>query len=281
MGMAGYSTAGFTDRSLEDALEAIARAGFRQVEILGRAPHLEHPPGGKGASELRRRLESLRFVETTVHAPMGKNVLGAPEEEWRREVAALFTGFIRLAARIEATGLVIHPVPNPCFVPDPDAPDMAQRIGAAARRSLDDLAPIAERDGVRILLENLPYDCPYPFLGVEQLQSLVGSYPEHAVGLVVDTGHAWTARRSPADEIRLAGDRLGGVHLQDVDGAEPNDNHWAPTHGDLDWDAIRAALVQMEYHGPWTFEVIRPRHAESPEAMAALCRSLADNWRRA
>ena len=278
MHISSYSTAGFVDRDLRRALEAIAEAGFPQVEILGQAPHVTAPPGEQDTREIRRVLDSLGFSGLTVHAPLGVHVLGATEEQWRRRTVSIFATFLRFTAAIGGSALVIHPVPNPRFVPDADAPDIVQWIGEAVGRSLDDLVPVAEDEGVRILLENLPYDCPYPLLDVGALRPLVDAYPAKALALVVDTGHAWTRKRDPASEILTAGARLGGLHLQDVDGANPQDNHWLPTHGDLDWRAIRDALARVGYGGPWTFEVIHPRGGETPEALAAACRQIARNW---
>jgi len=274
----GYSTAGFGDRDLEAALRAIAAAGFAEAEICSSPPHLSSPPRGDDLRRLRALLRECGLRAATVHAPMRENVLGAPDEDWRRDKVEVLTGFIRFAADIGAAGLVVHPVPNPIFVPDPERPELAQIIAAAARRSLDELVPIAQRDGVRLLLENLPYPCHYPFLGIEELRSLVEPYPDEALGLVIDTGHAWTSGLDPADEIRLAGPRLWGTHLQDVDADDPQDNHWAPGHGGLDWDGICAALAEVEYAGSWTFEVIVPRHGEEPDELARLTRQFATGW---
>ena len=74
---------------------------------------------------------------------------------------------------------------------------------------------------------------------MQELRALVDGYPEEQLGLVIDTGHAWTMKRDPSLEIKFAGSRLQGTHLQDVDYDQPNDNHWAPTQGGLDWSAIR------------------------------------------
>jgi len=164
------------------------------------------------------------------------------------------------------------------FVDEPDRPELPELMQEAARRSLDDLVPVARRAGVRMTLENLPYRHSYLLDNMSQLRALVDSYPPECVGLVIDTGHAGTAGKDPADEIRIAGDRLYGTHLQDVDGREPDDQHWVPTHGDLDWDAIRQALRDVGYSGAWTFEVANGRNGETPEELARLTRELAEKW---
>lgn len=274
----GYSTAGFQDRDVDAALDAIAEAPFSQAEILGQAPHVDLPPTGRDLLAFRRRLVARGLYGGTVHAPMGRMVLGAPDEEWRLEAVGVLATYIRFAAGIAASGVVIHPVPNPKFVERGGSVESVRRIGEAVSRSLDDLVPVAEEAGTRILLENLPYHCEFPFLTMRELRPLVDGYPAEAVGLVADTGHAWTSGEDPCDEIRAAGPRLWGTHLQDVDYDNPTDNHWAPTEGGLDWEAIRSALREVKYEGAWTFEAERGRHDETAEQLARMCRNVAEAW---
>lgn len=275
----GYSTVSFTDRDVEAALDAIAEAGFTQAEILGQGPHVEAPLTGQALLDFRSRREARGLNGGTVHAPMGRYVLGAPEEEWRREEVAVLADYVRFTAGVGAFAIVIHPIPNARFVTDPDDPQLPRRMRDAVLRSLDDLVPVAGKAGVRILLENLPYHGDFPLLTMKELRPLVDSYPAEALGLVIDTGHAWTLKNDPVGEIRAAGSRLWGTHLQDVDRDDPQDNHWVPTHGGLDWDAIRAALAEVNYAGAWTFEVGQHgRNDETPEQLARLTRELADAW---
>ena len=64
-----------------------------------------------------------------------------------------------------------------------------------------------------------------------------------------------------------------------MDSLRPNDEHWIPTHGALDWGDIRQALAEVNYSGAWTFEVIKGRNGETPEELARLTRALAEKWR--
>ena len=273
-----YGTTGFEDRGLEAALDAIAAAGFKQTEILGQEPHLSKPPSGAALTAFYNRSEARGLRARTVHAPLKTHMLGAPVEQWRRENVDVFRVYLRFAGAIGATDVIIHTVPNPQSIPSPDDPQLPGRIRDAVRRSLDELVPIAGQAGTRILVENMPFRCAFPFMSMSELRPLVDDYPAAQLGLVLDTGHAWTARLDPADEIRRAGSRLGGTHLQDVDRDAPDDQHWAPTHGDLEWESILAALAEVQYNGPWTFEVCNPRHGESPDELARVVREVADQW---
>ena len=273
-----YSTVGFTDRDIESALDNIASAGFVQAEISGQDPHIARPLKGEQLSAFRARLSDRGLKARTVHAPMRRNVLGAPDETWRQQVVDVLADYLRFAANLASGEVIIHPVPNPIFVPEGDDPAIASRINDAVSRSLDQLVPVARQEGVRILLENLPYSCGYPFLDMQELKPLVDNYPAEQLGLVIDTGHAWTMKKDPSIEIELAGSRLQGTHLQDVDYDNPNDNHWVPTQGGLDWSAIRGALAKVNYSGPWTFEVQRGRQNETPEQLVSLTYQVARSW---
>ncbi len=274
----GYSTLGFHEQPIETALDDIAAIGYRGVELLGYAPHLTVPMSSEAESALRRRLERCGFSGWTVHSPFGRNVLGAPEEEWRREVMERSAQFIHFASAIGAKELVIHPVPNPMFVEHITTPDLPARIGAAVERSLDELLPLLQRAGVRALLENLPYTCDYPYLEMHALRPLVERYPAQQVGLVIDTGHVGTLRHDPATEIHCAGARLCATHLHDVDVQAPDDQHWLPSPAGMNWSAILAALREVGYAGIWMFEVSQPQHGESPATLAGMTYAWAKEW---
>ena len=177
-----YSAAGFEDRDVEAALDAIAAAGFRYTELFGREPHIPAPLTGATLAGFNRRVRERGLSIPTIHAPLDRTVLGAPEEAWRQEKVGVLASFLRFARDVGASNMVIHPVPNPKFVPDADHPETPARISDAVRRSLDDLAPIAQEAGVRMLLENLPLQCGYPYVTMTELRPLADQYPKETVG---------------------------------------------------------------------------------------------------
>ena len=282
MALISYSTIGFPQSPLAPALDAIASAGFTCIE-LACDPHALGPPTGQAAAQIGKQIEQRGLTVTTSHAPLGRHTPGAPQETWRKEIVQLLGDYIRFAGDQGAKGIVIHTVPYQQLAQEHgELATLVEPMQTAARRSLDELAPVAGRAGVRILLENLPYqgDLPftYPLITVQQLRRFIEPYPQDQVALVVDVGHAWTMGIKPADEIAQAGDRLWGVHLQDVDGENPADNHWAPGEGGLDWQAIGAALRAVDYRGAWTFEVINSRRDESQADLAAMTHAFAEQW---
>ncbi len=294
MKQVSYSTGGFGGHDIRTALDAIAAEQFNCVEVGGCGTCFDDwacsarddapaPPTGRSLAAFRGELEKRGLSATTVHAPSRTNVLGAPTQAWRTEKVGVLGQYIRFAAELGAGGIVIHGIPNPCFLPkDCDVATMVQPMVDAMRRSLDELVPVAAAAGTRILLENLPYgidvSIEYPLIAMRQLRPFVEEFPQEHVGLVVDTGHAWTDGFDPAAEIELAGDRLWGVHLQDAPQKEPYDNHWVPGTGDLDWTEIRAALERVGYAGVWTFEVANGRDGAGPSEQARQTRAFATAW---
>ncbi len=260
------STALFRDRELPAALDAIAAVGFPQVELNVREPHVY---GSDDKEE--RRLHAL-FAEhpvraRTMHAPAGRSILAALDDEWRTESVAVLSGYLRLAGSLGLTEMVIHPIPNPDFVPDVDDPMLPQRLREGIQGSLDSLLPAIEETGVRVTLENLPYP-QMPLNNMGELREVVEPYPSASVGLIIDLGHAGKLKREPADEIRAAGSRLCGTHIHDLDAPNGDSDHHSPALDSYDWTAIRQAFAEIGYVGPWTMEVSRPSHGESPDELA-------------
>ena len=289
-----YSTSCFKEHQLAPALDAIAAAGFRCIEFsIDTHASEDHPD--RFAAAASRELEGRGMRATTVHGPARTNVLGAPDEAWRQEKVEVLADALRFCGQLGAAGMVIHGIPNPMFLPkDQEQRSLYEPMIAAMKQSVEDLIPVSAATGVRLLLENLPYNCDleqfdgvgsigggggdYPLMKIVQLRAFIEEFPPDQVGLVIDTGHAWTEGTDPVGEIEAAGDRLWGTHLQDVDAARPADNHWVPTHGGLKWDQILAALQSINYRGTYTFEVINNRHGETPEQLAQLTYEVAQEW---
>ena len=272
-----YSTVGFVDRSVTLALDAIAEVGFNQAELFCEPPHFDVAPTGDEARAIGRGL-AARGLGATVHAPLGCHLIGDADEDWRAENVSVLNAYLRFAGTIGAAEMIVHPLSPPATALEPKPAQSHQQIADSVRRSLDDLIDVARDATVRILMENLPLPSTQPLRTMRALRSFIEDYPRDVVGLVVDVGHAAIVGADPASEIHDAGDRLHGTHLQDIDIDRAEDNHWIPTHGGLDWQQIHAALADVRYAGPWTFEVANAHHGETPDQLCAQARAVAASW---
>ncbi len=259
------TTSAFKDRSLEAALDTLGEAGFPQVEISGTEPHVRSTDD-RELARIRGVLESHSVRARTMHAPGGRYILAALDDDWRSESVPVLGRYVRLAGGLGLTEIVIHPIPSPDAVRTDD-PELPDRVRDAVRRSLDDLMPVIEESRVRVTLENLPYPT-MPLNNMKALRAVVDPYPAEAVGLVIDTGHVGVLELDPVDEIHAAGERLRGTHIHDVDVRDGRVDHHSPTLGNLDWTAMRQAFADIGYAGPWTSEATRPSRGESAEELA-------------
>ena len=179
-------------------------------------------------------------------------------------VASCFEPF----AELGGFAVIVHPSRG-----DSPAQHLEPRIDAF-RRSLDTLLTQSEPLGIRLACENLQHKGePRPLCRMEDLRRVIDDYPP-SVGICLDTGHANNNGLDPADEARIAGERLIALHLQDTDAVE--DRHWPPGLGNINWRRVSAALTEIGFDGAWTFEV--GTGASGPAATAALVRRIADAW---
>ncbi len=84
-----YSTAGFRNKSVLEALDSIQKSGYPSVEI-GCGSHVDHPLKNKELSDFNKELNTRNLKARSIHAPSGLTTLGATTEEWRiKEVKTL------------------------------------------------------------------------------------------------------------------------------------------------------------------------------------------------
>ena len=77
-------------------------------------------------------------------------------------------------------------------------------------------------------------------------------------GYCIDTGHANKALRfnnnpSPQDHIRMCGNRIIALHLNDNDTL--TDQHKIPKTGTINWDDVLSALDEVGYKGTYNMEL--------------------------
>ena len=276
------------DRSLEAALDALGEAGFPQAEICGLVPRPGTPHAGKShvgtpseqeLSRLRGILEGHSVRGRTMHAPAGQSTLAAMDATQRKESVGVLTEYIRLAGTLGLTELVIHPMSPRELAPLADDPALPQRMSEAIQRSLDDLMPAIEESAVRVTLENLPFPS-LPLTSMRELRTVVDPYPSEAVGLVIDMGHVARLDLDPVEELRVAGERLCGTHIHEMNIHEGRNDHYSPTLDNFDWDAIRKAFTEIGYTGPWTSEATKPSQGQSPEELAREVNDWMTAWLR-
>ena len=257
--------------------ESVAAAGFNETEIMAEGDEWKEP-GPHDADRIRKALDEFGIRPRTIHTPMSGINLCSTVEKIRKDSIARIADSMRLMGELGGDTAIVHPT----GWPGPDEPRFClENIGQAmeiAHRSVCELIPVAEETGVRIALENLPaagIPCR-PLTSMQELRALIASFPSEHVGLCLDTGHACISGFDPAEQARVASERLLALHLQDVDGKR--DCHWIPGQGVINWSEFGAALEAIQFNGARTFEITNGE--DSTRKAAENCRAICERWQK-
>jgi sugar phosphate isomerase/epimerase len=260
-----------------DSLETIAREGFQKTELLADGISWK-PPDPRTTSKLRKALERFDVDPSTIHTPMKGIDLSSPDVSVRKASVKRISEAMRFAADVGVRTAIVHPTGKPGV----DGRRFTlENLGAAMEniyKSMGTLVEVAEQTAVRIALENLSgAGAGYrPLDTMQELRAFISGFPEERVGLCLDVGHACISGYDPANQARVASDRLLALHIHDVDGTR--DCHWVPGKGVVDWTSLGDALTDIDFDGDWTIEVLTV-HTDSPlESVTEECGAIRRLW---
>ncbi|WP_291424919.1 sugar phosphate isomerase/epimerase [Deinococcus sp.] len=150
---------------------------------------------------------------------------------------------LAFAGELGATHMVIHSPfeffghPAVAHTPATGLAEQLQIVGDM----LGELLPVASDAGCTLVMENIRDTNPAPLL------NMVRDTNHERLRVSIDVGHSFLMERiggpTPESWIRLAGDLLGHVHLQDNDAM--NDWHWPCGDGEINWRGVFAALATI------------------------------------
>lgn len=114
------------------------------------------------------------------------------------------------------------------------------------KRSLGELEKVCMKKGVRIAVENIPFE---DFSGIRELMD---EYAPDYLGICYDSGHGNMGGRG-LEHIAKFADRLCALHLHDNNGYD--DQHRPLFSGTIDWGKLAAIISKSAFAGPLTLEV--------------------------
>ena len=178
-----------------------------------------------------------------IHGPFWGLTIDSMDPAIREVVTRRMMQGLDICAHVGATQMVVHSPYTPWAynnLPMYDGPNM---VLENSHLTLDPVVKRAEDEGVCLVIENIADK------DARDRNELIDSFNSPAVRASVDTGHAHLGFGSqgaqPVDYfIRIAGSRLGHVHLQDADGYA--DRHWNIGEGTVPWPAVFRALAALE-----------------------------------
>ena len=217
----GYSSAGLEFMEISDNIEGYARLNYSELSALP---------------------EKYGVKIWSMHLPFGPfTVLDLSNPALAEHTVKYYAELIKKGAEIGVDKFVLHPSGEPIK-------EEERRLRMeTAKASLGALAKIAAKHGAVICVENLPRTC----LGKnsEEIAELVSAHP--ALRVCFDTNHLLS--EDPAEFVRKIGDKIATIHVSDYDFV--NERHWLPGEGKIDWQAILAALREINYSGVWMYEI--------------------------
>lgn len=247
----GTSTMFFRERSVTEALEAIARAGYATAEVW-----IEHVWwSGETPSEIARQARSLG-LGLTVHAASYDLNITSSNRGIRQESLWQISLSITMAAEMEARVVVVHP----------------GRLSSSRDRAADFWGPLldatrqidqwAAQHGVPVGLELMERRPKQFFITPEDGARLM-AYPWANLRLTVDIAHLSTFGDPATLLERIEPAWIVHVHLSD---SRPHQTHVPLGQGDMELAEALSALA-ARYEGLVSLEGYVPGRGE--EVIAA------------
>jgi len=263
-----FSTNAYTRFGLSDAMRGIKRAGFDGVEILADIPHA-YPDAIDDSliANVRRALDETGLTVSNINCncsfgywkdappePYFEPSLISPNPQHRADRTRLILKALDFAKAIGAANISI--TSGRCLGGMP--PDRA------AKQFAESIKPILDR--AQSLDVKVGIECePGLYLEyVAELREWIDRVGSPVFGANLDIGHSQVIGESIPDVVRMLGDRIWNLHVEDIPGRKHY--HMIPGEGTLDWKSLIAALRDIRYERFLTVELYT--HTENPQDAA-------------
>lgn len=235
------------DRPAAACVRNAAAEGYCGIELMIYPGHLWETGAGEAApAAVRRALEETRLEAVSVNGPNIDLNIAAAVEEMRAYSLRTLESHIRVAGEIGARCLVLGPgKANPLFPLD------RKILLGHFFTALDRLVPLAERCGVRISVENMPF----AFLpSAADIIAALADYGHPGIGIIYDLANAHFIGEDPCAGLRLVKARLDLVHLSDT--TRGLYRHDPIGMGDVDFATVPPVLAAIGYDRATMLEII-------------------------
>jgi sugar phosphate isomerase/epimerase len=239
---------------LEEMLDAVASAGFDQIEWFETGT--EEPWSAPDTAARIRALTRRREILSRYHAPYEAPLDLASADGRLRTPAETSDTLRRCLDRAERLGARLVTLHLGSCPKELDRAFALEQVIEGIRLALPDL----ERRRIRIALENHTQAIITSSLGdhPEDFDLLMAALPAEWVGRTLDVGHAHI--NNHLDEfLSRPFDRVWNIHLHDNHGRE--DEHLPLGEGSIPWGEVLRRIAAEAYQGPLTLEFTAPPEA--------------------
>ncbi len=248
----GMTTYGYLySASIEGALESIARAGFKLVEITPSPPHMVLTDGDRGSRlKLVRKLEQLQVTCVSIN-PTELNLIST-NPDLRELALRSYSEAIVLAHELGAQMVVVVTGRQSQLIPMPN--DAATRIEL---EQLSRLAKVAHEHRVDLAIETVPFGFAE---SAAEVAALVHEIGDERVGIALDVANIY-GKEDVSLAVSLVAPSLKIAHLSDT-----WRNRWAHTaigSAEVDFAEFVGALLRRGFQGPCIYELVDGKDPET------------------
>jgi sugar phosphate isomerase/epimerase len=242
------STGPFWAFDLEDAMDALADAGFKEIEFMvTRDPVTQEP------DEPLRLARERGLQIASVHGPF----LVITKNVWGMDPLVKITRGVEMCKAIGATSLIVHP------------PYLWE--GEYARWVREECASFCESAGIDVTVETMypKWVAGRPLRAYRWLEpaSLLHAAPHVAM----DTSHLAVGRKDIIDAFHVLAPRLTHIHLSNNAG-DGRDGHLELDKGILPLDDLFADIRRTKYSGAISLEMSVIRYLDEPQELRRMLR---------
>jgi sugar phosphate isomerase/epimerase len=250
------------DMNAAAAVDALAAEGFRSFEFIAMPPHLD-PRRASPAEvrDLRRAVERAQGEVLALDLPSNDINLASTSQDVVDFTIESYGATLRLAGELGARWVVVLPGRRHLLLPPHD-----DRLLNICRAAMDQLVPVAERCGVRLLIENHPQTL---LPDADSIATFLTHERYDRVDALYDIANGFAIGESLNTAVAALKPFLGMVHVSDSPTGQWR--HDPIGTGDIDFAATRTVLASHGFEGPIVAEIIAPNPvAQLVQARAAL-----------
>ncbi|BAR60887.1 hypothetical protein NK6_7736 [Bradyrhizobium diazoefficiens] len=258
----GAHTFGFAwDCVAEDAIERLAAAGYRTIQLMATPPHFD--PWVQDAARTRRiralierhclSLLALDLASSDIN-------LASPSQHVVDFAVSSYVATIDRAAELGARWICVGSGRRHALLAKAN-----DRLMVSFRDAFARIYDKAERAGVPVILENHPQGL---LASAADITRFLDAEGYAGMPVIYDVANAVAIGEDPVEGLRALWPRLGIVHLSDSPKGQLR--HDPIGSGEIDFAAIAALLRQRAYEGRIVLEILSDQPLKDIDEGAAI-----------
>ena len=251
----------------EDAIAKAKQHGFQALELCVAADGelgLETTEARCREIVTRAQDAGIALLSVASGTYWGRSV-GDPDDATRAAAVDDLRKLVRITGWLGAKTLLTIPGAVDVFFAPERPVQSYEVVRENAIKGLRAVAPEAEAAGVRMGIENVWNRF---LMSPTEMMHLIDETDSPAVGAYLDVANVLPFGY-PEQWLRILGHRIVGIHFKDFRRAVGTAEGFVDLlEGDVDWDAVMAAIGEIGYDGPVVAEMI-PLYKRHPEVRVA------------